>query len=139
MKEMLMSLLQAVIAAAVPVITVYLCKFLKTKKDATVKTTENETAKALLSQAFDAVCKAVTSTNQTYVDALKKSGTFTIENQKEAFQKSYETAVKIMSEEAKTFIATVYGSLNDWLTTQIEAQVKTQKDGVLTVGELITE
>lgn len=29
MKEMLMSLLQAVIAAAVPVITVYLCKFLK--------------------------------------------------------------------------------------------------------------
>ena len=86
MKEMLMSLLQAVIAAAVPVITVYLCKFLKTKKDATVKTTENETAKALLSQAFDAVCKAVTSTNQTYVDALKKSGTFTIDNQKEAFQ-----------------------------------------------------
>ena len=44
-----------------------------------------------------------------------------------------------MSEEAKTFIATVYGSLNDWLTTQIEAQVKTQKDGVLTVGELIAE
>lgn len=32
-----------------------------------------------------------------------------------------------------------YGSLNDWLTTQIEAQVKTQKDGVLTVGELIAE
>lgn len=139
MKDMLFALLQAVIIAAVPVITTYLCKFLNTKKAETTEKVKNDTAKTLLSEAFDAVSKAVTSTNQTYVDALKKSGTFTVENQKEALQKSYETALQIMRQEAKDFIATAYGSLDTWLTTQIEAQVKMQKDNVLTVGEPITE
>lgn len=139
MKDMLFVLLQAVIIAAVPIITTYLCKFLNTKKTETTEKVKNDTAKTLLAEAFDAVSKAVTSTNQTYVDALKKSGTFTVENQKEALQKSYDTALQIMRQEAKDFITTAYGSLNTWLTTQIEAQVKTQKDGVLTVGELIAE
>lgn len=139
MKEFILALLQAVIIAAVPIITTYLCKFLNTKKTETTEKVKNDTAKTLLAEAFDAVSKAVTSTNQTYVDALKKSGTFTVENQKEALQKSYDTALQIMRQEAKDFITTAYGSLNTWLTTQIEAQVKTQKDGVLTVGELIAE
>lgn len=139
MKEMLLTLLQAVIIAAVPVITTYLCQFLKTKKEEASKKIENETAKTLLSEAFDAVSAAVTSTNQTYVDTLKKSGTFTVENQKEAFQKSYDTAVQTMSQQAKDFIATAYGSLEKWLTTQIETQVKVQKDNLIGTGELITE
>lgn len=139
MKEFLLTLLQAVIITAVPVATTYLCAFLKVKKNETSEKVKNETAKALLAEAFDAVSTAVTSTNQTYVDALKKNGTFTVENQKEAFQKSYDTAVQIMRQEAKDFIATAYGSLSAWLTTQIEAQVKTQKDGILSVGELVTE
>lgn len=139
MKEFILALLQAVIIAAVPIITTYLCKFLNAKKTETTEKVKNDTAKTLLAEAFDAVSKAVTSTNQTYVDALKKSGTFTVENQKEALQKSYDTALQIMRQEAKDFITTAYGSLNTWLTTQIEAQVKTQKDNILTVGELITE
>lgn len=137
MKDMLFALLQAVIIAAVPVATTYLCKFLATKKEEIVAKTKNETSKTLLSEAFDAVSKAVTCTNQTYVDDLKKSGTFSIENQKEAFQKSYDTAVQIMSQEAKDFIAMAYGSLSNWLTAQIEAQVKNQKEGNITFGEVI--
>ncbi len=127
MKEALMSLLQAVIIAAVPVITAYLCSFLCEKKKEVTANISDETAKKLLDEACDAVITAVTATNQTYVDALKTKGEFSIENQKEAFTKSYKTAVAIMSEEAKSFITTAYGSLQEWLTVKIEAQVKASK------------
>lgn len=135
----LLALLQAVIIAAVPVATTYLCQFLKTKKDEAQAKISNEKAKTLVGEGIDAVITAVTSTNQTYVDALKQSGTFSPENQKEAFKKSYQTAISIMSQEAKDFIAQAYGSLSEWLTTQIEAQVKNQKTGTLLAGEIITE
>lgn len=128
MKEFLFTLLQAVIIAAVPVITTYLCNFLNTKKKEANHRISDETAKMLLNEAIDAVGVAVVSTNQTYVDALKKSGQFTPENQREAFTKAYETAVAIMTQEAKDFIATAYGSLSGWLTARIEAQVKAEKE-----------
>lgn len=139
LSQMLLALLQAVIIAAVPVATKYLCSFLKAKKEETQNKTKNETAKTLLREAFDAVTDAVACTNQTYVDTLKKSGTFTPENQKEAFKKSYETAVSIMSQEAKDLIALTYGSLSEWLTTKIEAEVKSQKNTILNGVELISE
>jgi len=127
MKEFLLSLLQAVIIAAVPVITAYLCSFLNQKKKEVTANISDESAKKLISEACDAVVTAVTATNQTYVDTLKRQGTFTVENQKEAFEKSYNTAVAIMSDEAKEFINTAYGSLQEWLTVKIEAQVKEAK------------
>lgn len=127
MKELIMTLLQAVIIAAVPVLTAYFCKFLSAKKEETDQRMKDSAGKNLLDTAFDAVVKAVTCTNQTYVDTLKKSGQFTVENQKEAFQRSYDTAVSIMTQEAKDFISEAYGSLSGWLTVQIEAQVKNEK------------
>lgn len=127
MKDLIFELLQAVIVVAVPIVTTYLCKFLATKKDEAKSKIENETAKGLIDSALDAVVTAVTYTNQTYVDALKRSGTFTVENQREAFQKAYDTAVQIMTQEAANYIDQVYGSISDWLTAQIEAQVKAQK------------
>ena len=139
MKEFLLALLQAVIIAAVPVATTYLCTFLKAKKDEVKSNISNKTTQALPDEACSAVENAVKATNQTYVDSLKKNGTFTIENQKEAFQKSYETAINIMTQEAKDFIATAYGSLSAWLTTQIEAQVKNQKEPALLIGEAVAE
>jgi hypothetical protein len=139
MKDLLFDLLQAVIIAAVPIITKYLCDLLKAKKEeATAKVTDG-TAKRLLNEAGDAVITAVTVTNQTYVDTLKKSGTFTPENQREAFQKSYDTAMKIMTQEAKDFISSAYGSLTEWLTLKIEEQVKVQKNDTILTGELISE
>jgi len=127
MKEALLTLLQAVIVAAVPVITTYLCNYLKAKKEEAKAKTTNETAKALIDGALDAVVKAVAVTNQTYVDALKKSGEFSPENQREAFRRSFETAKQLLTQEAADYIETAYGSLQEWLTNQIEAQVKESK------------
>lgn len=127
MTEFLLTLLQSVIIAAVPVITAYVCSFIHTKNVQAKQNIDNEEAKKLLDEAEKAVTTAVISTNQTYVDTLKQSGQFTVENQKEAFQKSFDTAVTIMTQEAKDFIETAYGSLTDWLTAQIEAKVNMSK------------
>lgn len=127
MKEALLTLLQAIIAAAVPVITAFLCNYLNAKKEEAKAKTTNETAKALIDGALDAVVKAVAVTNQTYVDALKKSGQFSVDNQREAFQRSYDTAKQLLTQEAADYIEMAYGSLQEWLTAQIEAQVKESK------------
>ena len=127
MEEFIKNLLQAVILAAVPVITAYFCKWLDAKKKQTVAATENECAKALIEDAMSAVERAVKVINQTYVDALKKQNSFSVENQKEAFQMCYDTALQLMKQEAADYIAEAYGSLSLWLSAQIEAQVKDQK------------
>ena len=123
----LLTLLQALIIAAVPVITTYLCKYLAEKKNEASARAKNETAKRLISLAFDAVTKAVSMVNQTYVDTLKKEEKFSPENQKEAFENAYTAAMNLLTEEALEYLNTVYGSASGWLKTQIEAQVREQK------------
>jgi len=127
MKDFLLQLLQAVIIAAVPTVTVYLCSFLKKKKEEIRQSMTSETQKRLLDEAMEAVTTAVIKTNQTYVDTLKNKGAFSIENQKTAFEKSFQTASEIMSEEAKAFISATYGYFDKWLSARIEATVNTVK------------
>lgn len=123
----LLTVLQAVIIAAVPVITTYLCKLLLAKRDEVITKIKDENAIRLYDDAMQAVITAVTATNQTYVDALKKDGKFNLEEQERALMMARSKAKQIMSEEAKDYIGTVYGCLNGWLTNMIEAQVKVQK------------
>ena len=127
MKDFLLTLLQSVIIAAVPVVTIYVCSFFSSMGKQAKERAKTESAKNLIDDAVDAVNTAVISTSQVYVEALKKSGNFNIENQKEAFRMSYNTAVSIMTDEAKEFIANAYGSLDNWLWPQIEAAVKRNK------------
>lgn len=127
MREFLLQLLQAVIIAAVPTVTVFLCSFLSKKKEEIKQNMTSETQKRLLDEAMEAVTTAVIKTNQTYVEILKKNGAFSIENQKKAFEKSMQTAVEIMSQEAKDFISATYGYFDKWLSARIEAAVNTVK------------
>ncbi len=127
MREFLLYLLQAVLTASVPVVAAYLCSFLKKKKEEAQQNMTSETQKRLLDEAMEAVTTAVIKTNQTYVDTLKKNGAFSVESQKKAFEKSMQTAVEIMSQEAKDFISVTYGYFDKWLSARIEAAVNTVK------------
>ena len=85
-----------------------------------------------------AVATAVTYVSQTYVDELKKSGTFTEENQKIAIEKALEVARQQLTQEALEFITTAYGDITEYLTSLLEAEVRNQKEGLPTV-RMITE
>ena len=89
--------------------------------------TQNEKLRAALSQANEAVQKAVALTAQTYVDELKKQGAFDATAQIAAFDRAIVAAQASISADAKTIIAANVGNLDNWLTTAVEAAVKASK------------
>ena len=128
MNDFLATLLQAVLVAAVPVIAAFASKgFVALAQYLGVKV-ENATFAKYADQIAKAVSTAVIYVAQTYVDELKKSGTFTEENQKIAMQKALEVAKKQLTQEALEFIEITYGDITEYLTSKLEAEVKIQKN-----------
>jgi lysyl-tRNA synthetase class I len=127
MKEFLFELLQAVATAAVPVCAAFLVQFLRRKSKEAAAQTNSLTTKELLAEVTEAVTTAVTYTSQTYVDALKKNGIFDKDAQLEALQKSKNKTLSLLSASAKSILAEIYGDLDAYLETRIEAEVKNQK------------
>lgn len=127
MKEFLLELLRAVAIATIPVCAAYLVQFLRRKSAQIGAQTDSLTSKKLLDEVTDAVTTAVTYVSQTYVDSLKKNGKFTPENQKIALDLAVERAKKLLTAEARNFLSAAYGSLNDYLVSRAEAEVRRQK------------
>ena len=127
MNEFLSTLLQAVLIAAVPVISAFIGKGLTALSGYLSSKTENDTAKKYLTAAEEAAKKAVTYTSQTYVDALKKSDSFSKENQEEALNMAVEKAKSLLTAEAIVFLEEAYGDVTEFLKTNIEAEVREQK------------
>ena len=125
MNEILMNVLSAVVTAVIlPLISIGGARLIalineKIKNDEAVKT---------LTTATDIVTSAVRSVFQTYVESLKNAGSFDKDAQEIAFSKAKEAALAQMSEKVKNYITTNYGSLEDWLTVQIEATINMLKN-----------
>ena len=136
MKEFLIELLQAVATAAVPVCAAFLVQFLRRKSAQIGAEIDSLDMKELLAE----VTTAVTYTSQTYVDALKKGGIFDKEAQLEALRKSKDKTLSLLSVSAKKVLADIYGDLDAYLETKIEAEVRVQKQraDVITLGEPFT-
>lgn len=134
MQEFLSALLQAVLIAAVPVLSAFAAKgFVALAKYLGVKM-ENATLAKYGQEIAQAVATAVTYVSQTYVDELKKSGTFTQENQKIAIEKALEVAKQQLTQQALDFISTAYGDITQYLTSLLEAEVRNQKSTPALVG-----
>ena len=125
--EMIKDLLFMLITAAVPVLTAYVCKFLYAKWSEGQAKIENEKISTTLDNVVKMVLDVVESVNQTFVDELKKKGEFTKESAEEAFNKSKETALIMLSNDAADIISKVYGDIDVYLDTLIEATVKQLK------------
>lgn len=127
MQDFLSTLLTAVITVAVPVISAFVVVLIKKYAASLTADTDTVKAQAYLTEIADAISDAVAMTSQTYVDALKNAGTFTKEAQTEALQKALAACAASISADAKEFIEELYGDLTEYLTTKIEAEVRSQK------------
>lgn len=126
MNEMLLNIISVVVTSIlIPLIT-YLGLKLNTYLQTKIK--NNEVSKSV-DLATKAVTLAVSSIMQTYVDDLKKNNEFTPEAQKQAFLAAKEKALKLINEETKNAIGTVFGGFNEWLEAEIENKVKELKEG----------
>ena len=74
--------------------------------------------------AYSMLTKAVTSTNQIWVDAIKQSeGKLTAEQQAEAREKTTKIFKEMITENVKLTIEAAYGSVEKWLDLNLESAV----------------
>lgn len=108
-------------------LTAYLIKYFKAKSASLGAEIEDTTLQKYLALLTDTVVTCVETTNQTYVDTLKKAGSFDKEAQKEAFKQTYEAVLSILTEDAKIYLTEAVGDFELFLTNKIEAAVKESK------------
>lgn len=109
------------------VLTVYITSLIQKKTKEITKEADNEIANKYINLLSETITQCVIATNQTYVESLKKSGSFDAEAQKEAFRRTYESVMKILTVEAKQYLANVYGDLDKYITSKIESEVNINK------------
>ena len=90
---------------------------------------KNEKVRAALENTRDIIIAAVSETSQTFVDDLKKTGSFSDAFKSEAFEKTLACVKAQLTEEAAKLIETTTNDLDTWLAAEIEKAVKNGKTG----------
>ena len=111
------------------ILTKYLVAWIQVKTKELTDTKDNEMFTKYMTLLSDTVIDCVVATNQTYVNTLKEQGKFDAEAQKEAFNKTYEAVMRILTDDAKKYLSEVLGDLDLYINTMIESQVNFQKQG----------
>lgn len=125
MNEIILNIISVVVTAVILPLISYAGARLIAWLNAKIK---DENAKQQLTVATDIVMNAVRSVFQTYVETLKKNGTFDKESQKVALIKAKNDALAQMTDETKEYITKNYGNLETWIITQIESTINILKN-----------
>lgn len=127
MPDIVIQIIEVCIIPLFGILTKYLVDFLTAKRDELNSKTNNEIAKKYTDMIYQTVVDCVIATNQTYVDSLKKSGSFDEAAQKEAFNRTMNAILAILGDDAKDYIQQATGDLNTYLTQLIESEVNKHK------------
>ena len=125
--EMLAEIFEVCIIPLLGVLTAYFIKYVNAKSAELDTKVKNETQKKYLEMLNNTITDCVIATTQTYVDSLKKQGTFDAEAQKVAFTMTYESVVKLLTDEATEYLNEAVGDLQLYITQKIEAEVNLNK------------
>lgn len=124
---LLYEILQVCVIPLLGVLTAYIVKFINAKSVEIQHNVDNDMADKYIAMVTDTISACVIATNQTYVEALKKNNAFTAEAQKEAFQLTYDAVMAILTDDAKDYLAEIYGDVAAYITNKIEAEVNISK------------
>lgn len=102
-------------------------KWVQTRKQEIIDKSENELVEKYVVLLAQTISDCVIATNQTYVEELKGKNMFDEAAQKEALQKTYNTVMAILSDEAVGYLETIYGDLHEYIITKIERDVNVSK------------
>lgn len=125
--NLLYQILEVCIIPLLGILTAYLVKFITVKSTEIQNKVDNDNADKYIAMVAETISACVIATNQTYVEALKKQNAFTAEAQKEAFQLTYDAVMTILTDDAKAYLAEIYGDVAAYITTKIEAEVNLSK------------
>lgn len=105
----------------------FLINFINKKTNEVKAKTNNELVQKALTILETTVINAVQTTNQTYVDSLKKENIFDVNAQKKAFEETYNAVVNSLTEDTKKGLEQITNELPLYITQLIEAKVKELK------------
>lgn len=125
--ELLTQIFQVCIIPLLGVLTTFIIKWINVKSDQIQKNNDNALANKYIQMLTDTINSCVIATNQTYVESLKKQGKFDAEAQKQAFEQTTQAVLTILSQEAKDYLANIYGDLDKYISEKIEASVNINK------------
>lgn len=89
--------------------------------------TKSDVVDKYIDMLEDTITKAVIATTQTYVEALKGKNAFDEAAQKEAFSRTYNAVLSVLTEDAKKYLSEAVGDLEAYITTRIEYNVNVCK------------
>ena len=125
--ELIAEIFEICIIPLLGVLTAYFVKWVNAKANEISNTRNSELEKKYIQMLNDTITDCVIATTQTYVDSLKKQGAFDAEAQKVAFTMTYETVIKLLTDEATEYLNSAIGDLNLYITQKIEAEVNLNK------------
>lgn len=128
MKQELQTTLIQLLIAILPILTAFIVRLLNLKSNEIKEVTKNSKLDKYVDYAADIIKKSVIAVNQTFVEKLKEQNAFTPEKQKEAFELAKKKILSMLNEDAKKILAAIYGDLNTFLDSQIEATVNNLKN-----------
>lgn len=127
MQDFLTQLYNLVLFPLIIALGGFLVVFINTKTQELKNKTKNEKEQKYIERIGGIINACVLTTNQTYVESLKKEGKFDAEAQKQAFEDTKKAVLGMLNVELQDFITEVFGDVNEYLTTAIEASVNSNK------------
>ena len=125
--NLLTQIFEVCIIPLLGILTTYIVKYIQVKSAEITEKTDNAIVDKYTVMLADTISARVLATNQTYVEALKKQGSFDAEAQKTAFNMTLNAVMNILSDDAKKYLTEAFGDLNAYITSQIEASVNMNK------------
>ena len=125
--ELVTQIFEVCIIPLLGVLTAFFVKWVNAKTAEMATNSKNETEKKYINMLNKTISDCVIATTQTYVDSLKKQGAFDAEAQKVAFTMTYESVIKLLTDEATEYLNEAVGDLNLYITQKIEAEVNLNK------------
>ena len=125
--ELIKQIFEVCLFPLLGVLTTFLIIFIHKKAEELKATTDNELYHKYIDMLEQTISSCVIATNQTYVNTLKAEGKFDAEAQKIAFQKTYDSIMAILADDAKEYLNNAIGDLQTYIINQIETQVNLNK------------
>lgn len=116
-----------IVFPAVSAAAIYFITWIRAKKQELLQKTKDETTKKYLEMLDKTITDCTLATSQTYVDALKSTGSFDGESQKHAFQLTFDAVMAVLTDEAQKYLAEAVKDVPTYITTKIEAKINSNK------------
>ncbi len=128
--EIFNAIITLIIVPILGIVSKFLITCLKCKVDELELRIHNETLNKYIAMAEDAIETAVICVNQTFVEVMKKQGTFDEAAMAESFRMAKKKALIIMGDALKKVLEAAYGDIDAWLDSKIEFFVNRNKTAV---------